>query len=189
MSTQTWQETLVAQGTAGSIFDTYTTAKTVIPATSLYTFGPNAVNVGKTLRITAAGALGTLVTTPGLVAFQVMLGSIVAFTTGNIQMNATAHTLLPWWLNVLLTCRAVGSSTSANFMGMGQVQGIALTLTAAQVDAVNTGGIFSAPATTPTVGTGFDSTIANILDFWVGFTISSASNRVRVDHYLVEAIN
>lgn len=189
MSLQTWSETLVAQSVAGTLFNTYTTAKTVLPATSLYTFPPNFFQIGRSIRVTAAGGLSNIVTTPGTVTMQVMLGTIVVFTTGAIQLNATAHTTLPFWLNVVLTCRAIGVTTSANFMGMGHLQGIMPTLTAAQVDAVNTGGIFSAPAAAPAVGTGFDSTIANILDFWAGFSISNAGNGVQVQQYFAESLN
>jgi len=46
-----------------------------------------------------------------------------------------------------------------------------------------------APITSPAQGTGFDSTVANIWDFWVGFSVSSASNRVRIDQYTVETLN
>lgn len=189
MSKQTWQETLVAQSVAGTLFNTYTVAKTVLPATSLYTFPPNYFEEGKILRVTVQGGLSNIVTTPGTVTLQVMLGSIAVFTTGALQLNATAHTVLPFWLEVLLTCRAIGVTTSANFMGMGRLQGIQPTLTAAQVDAVNTGGIFSAPAAAPAVGTGFDSTIANIIDFWTGFSISNAGNGIQVQNYCVEALN
>jgi hypothetical protein len=189
MSAQTFQETLINQSVAGTLFNTYTTAKTVIPATSLHTFPPNTLRIGKSFRITVAGGLSNIVTTPGTVTMQIMLGAIVVFTTGAIQLNATAHTLLPFWLDVLLTLRAEGASTSANFMGMGRLQGIQPTLTAAQVDDVNTPGIFSAPATAPAVGTGFDSTIANILDFWTGFSISNAGNGIQVAQYVVESLN
>lgn len=189
MSKQTWQETLVAQSVAGSTFASYTTAKTVIPATSLYTFPPNFFEEGKILRVTAMGGLSNVVTTPGTITFQIMLGSIVVWTSGAVQLNATAHTTLPFVLDALLTCRAIGVTTSANFMGMGYVNGIMFTKTAAQVDAANTPGEFPVPATAPAVGTGFDSTIANILDFWVGFSISDAANLVQVQQYVVEALN
>ncbi len=189
MSLQSFQETLVAQSVAGTLFNTYTTAKTVIPATSLVTLPSNYFQIGKTLRVTVRGGLSTLTVTPGTLTLQVMLGSIVVFTTGALQLNATAHVLLPFTLEAVLTCRAIGSSTSANFMGMGRLSGIQPTLTAAQIDAVNTAGIFSAPATAPAVGTGFDSTIANILDFWAGFSVSDAANGIQVQQYIVEALN
>src|SRR6266436_2141581 len=107
MSLQTFQETLVQQRAAGTNFNTYTTAKTVINQNDLFQFPPNYFQIGKKLRITVAGGLSNIVTTPGTVALQVMLGSIVVFTTGNIQLNATAHVLLPFWLDVLLRCDSV----------------------------------------------------------------------------------
>ena len=189
MSLQTFQETLISSSIAGTSFGTYTTAKTVIPPICLFQLPPNYLYVGKKLRITVRGGVGTLVTTPGTMAFQVMLGSIVVYTTGNIQLNATAHTNLPFTLVVDLTCRAIGSGTSANFMGMGTLNGIMFTLTAAQVDGVNSSATMQVPATAPATGTGFDSTIANTLDFFVGFSISNAANTIKVEDYYVEALN
>lgn len=186
---QGFVETIVAQHSQGTLFNTYTTAKTVIPATSLITLPSNYVKIGSTFEITVIGGLSNIVTTPGTVTMQMMMGSAIAFTTGAIQLNATAHTLLPFRLDVMLTCRAVGSGTSANFMGTGRLQGIQPTLTAGQTDATNTGGIFSSPATAPTVGAGFDSTIANILDFWTGFSISNAGNGIQVEQYIVKSLN
>lgn len=190
MSLQTWNELIApAMTAAGSTFNTYTTAKTVIPATSLITLPANWWTVGKTLRITAIGSVSNIVTTPGTMAFQVMMGTIVAWTSGNIQLNATAHTTLPFTLEVLLTCRATGATTSANLLGMGRLNGVMFTKTAAQTDGANTETIIQVPVTAPAVGTGFDSTIANILDFWVGFSISNAGNQIQIQQYLVEALN
>ena len=189
MPMQTWQETIARQVAAGTSFGTYTTAKTVINPQALVTIPAGWFEIGKMLRIRVMGGIGTLVTTPGTITFQVMIGAVIAFTSGAIQLNATAHTDLPFDLEILLTCRAVGSGTSANLMGMGHLRGIMFTLTAAQVDGVNSSASMMVPATTPAVGTGFDSTIANILDFFTGFSISSASNTVTVDSYLVESLN
>lgn len=189
MSLATYEETLVSQKIAGTLYNTYTTAKTVIPAQCLYQFPVNYFVEGKTFHITVIGGLSNIVTTPGTVTFSCMLGSVVVFTTGAIQLNATAHTLLPFWLEIYLTCRATGSSTSANLIGMGRLQGIAPTLTAGQVDEVNGGGVFSVPATAPAVGTGFDSSATQVLDFFAGFSISNAGNGVQVHQYVVESLN
>jgi hypothetical protein len=45
------------------------------------------------------------------------------------------------------------------------------------------------PVTAPALGTAFDSTISQILDFWVGFSISNAGNGIRIDQYDVEILN
>ncbi len=189
MSIQSWDEVKASQQAAGTSFSNYTNAKSVINAQALYTLKANSLYIGKAFRATILAGLSNIVTTPGTIVFQLMIGAVIAFTTGNIQLNATAHTLLPVWIEVILTCRAVGSGANANFMGMGRVQGIQPTLTAAQVDAVNTGGVFSAPATAPAVGTGFDSTVDNVLDFWAGWSINNNGNAIQIQQYLVEELN
>lgn len=177
---------LTSQSKAGTLFNTYTTAKSVINAEDLVTIPANYEKLATKFRVRVAGGISNIVTTPGTITFQCMMGSIVAFTSGAIQMNATAHTLLPFWLDVVLRVDSTGSGTAAKFLGMGKVNGIMFTNTAAQVDAVNTTGEFPCPATAPAVGTGFDSTIANILDFWTGFSISNAGNGIQIYDYEVE---
>jgi hypothetical protein len=187
MSLQTWVETLVTQQAAGTSFATFTTAKTVINAQALYTLPPGFWSIGKTLEIDVMGEISNIVTTPGTITMQVMMGSIVAFTTGAMQMSTTAHTALPFWLKAQVTCRAVGASTSANLMGQAVIISQAVSVSGA--DATTGHASLVAPNTTPAVGTGFDSTISNILDFWVGFSISNAANLVRVSQYTVKSLN
>ncbi len=81
-----------------------------------------------------------------------------------------------------------GSGTAAKFLGMGWLSGLPFTLTAAQVDSVNQPGLFNVPSTAPAVGTGFDSTVAGNLDFFVGFSISNAGNGVQLYDYTVEQL-
>ncbi len=176
---------LTAQTKAGTLYNTYTTAKSVINPEDLVTLPPNYDRVGSRFQIKVAGGLSNIVTTPGTVSFQVMMGTIVAWTSGAIQMNATAHTLLPFKLEVTLRQDSTGNGTAAKFIGQGWLNGIQFTNTAAQTDAVNTTGMFPVPATAPAVGTGFDSTISNILDFWTGFSISNAGNGVQIYDYEV----
>jgi hypothetical protein len=192
MGLQTWQETLAVQQAAGTSFGTYTTAKSVINAQALVVLPAGWWYVGRAMRITAKGGVGSLVTTPGLMNFQVKLGptaNIVVFDTGNIQLNATAHANLPFWLEIELTCRSVGPTTAATLMGLAQVTGRMFTITAGQTDDAQGMQTILSPQTAMAVGTGFDSTTASILDFWVGFTISSASNTVQIQTYKVEALN
>lgn len=181
-------QVLTSQKAAGTLFNTYTTAKTVINAADLVTLPANYLTVGSAFRVRAMGGLSNIVTTPGTVTFQIMMGTIVAWTSGAIQMTTTAHTLIPFNLEVMLRTNAVGSGTSANFLGMGTLNGIMFTV-GAGADSTTVVGSFPVPATAPAVGTGFDSTIANILDFWVGFSISNAGNGVQVYNYTVEQLN
>lgn len=192
MPTQGWNQTLVTQRTAGTLFATYTTAKTVINQQDLYGFYANYFQLGSKLRITVCGAISNIVTTPGTMAFQVMLGSIIGWSSGNIQLNATAHTTLPFKLVIDLTCQltntAVGGAV-AKLFGLGVLTGVMFTKTAAQVDGVNSETVITVPVSIPALGTAFDSTISQILDFWAGFSISNSGNGVRIDQYDVEALN
>lgn len=189
MSRQTYQEVLAVQRAAGTLFTTYTTAKSVINSDALVTIPANYLEVGRRLRVKVRGALSNIATTPGLCNFQVKIGSVAAFDTGNIQLNATAHTTLPFWLEIELTVRSIGSGTSATLIGLAMVCGRMFTLTAGQTDDAQGMQTLLAPATAPAVGTGFDSTVAAILDFWAGFTISNVGNGVQIHEYSVESLN
>jgi hypothetical protein len=68
-------------------------------------------------------------------------------------------------------------------MGLAQATGIMFTRTAGQTDDAQGMQTILAPATAPAVGAGFDSTIANIIDLWAGFTISNAGNGVQIHQY------
>ena len=67
MSLQTWQETLVSAPASGSSFGTFTTAKTVLPTGCLVTLPANWWYIGRVIRVTVQGGIGTLVTTPGTI--------------------------------------------------------------------------------------------------------------------------
>jgi hypothetical protein len=188
---QGYSEVLVTQQAAGTLFNAYTTAKTVLNPQALFTIpaGDAFWKIGKRLRVTIEGGLSNIVTTPGTVTFQVMIGGVIVWTSGAIQLNATAHTTLPFRLEVNLTCRSLGSSTNGTLMGIGTLTGVMFTLTAGQTDATNTPPTLMVPATAPAVGTGFDTTIANIIDFFAGFSINNSGNGIQVQQYTVEALN
>jgi hypothetical protein len=73
-SLQTFNEALVVQGIAGTQKASWTTAVTVIPATSLFQFPPNYFQINKALRFTIAGSIGNVVTAQPTFTFQVMIG-------------------------------------------------------------------------------------------------------------------
>lgn len=195
---QTFIETLMNIGVAGTLLNTYTTAVSVIPAQALYTLPPNYLQIGKSFRVTVLGGLSNIVTTPGTTTMQINMGSIAAFSTGAIQLNATAHVVLPFRLEAYLTMRSVGTGTTATFMGQGVLTGVHFTVTIAATDAwgrVSAADaavshvVLNVPVAAPAVGAGFNSTIANILDFFLGFSISNVGNGVQVQQYFVEALN
>ena len=178
---------IAAQQSSGTAKNTWTTAVTVINPQALVTLPSNYLYLGKQLRVTAVMGVSNVITAQNQFTFQVMMGSIVAWTSGAIACNTAAHTLLPAKLVVDLRVNTIGSGTSAHFIGVGALTGIMWTY-AAGADPVN-GAILMVPITTPAEGTGFDSTIANILDFWVGCQTSNAGNGVTVYEYYVEDLN
>ncbi len=188
MARQTWVSAEAIQSIAGSNFATFDTAKTVIPATALRTIRANTLKIGDALEIDVWGSISNIAATPGTIVFQVMIGSSIAFTTGVIQLNDTAHTNLPFHLKALLTVRAIGNGTSANTMGMGVITGKMVTVTADETDGANTNSIIHVPATAPAVGAGFDSTTDKLLDFFCGFSISNAGNNVAIQQYVVKSL-
>ena len=84
MSLQTWQETLVSAPASGAAFGTFTTAKTVLPVGCLVTLPANWWYIGRAIRVTVHGGIGSLVTTLRCV-------SIGASTSATLLGQAHLH--------------------------------------------------------------------------------------------------
>lgn len=180
-------QTLASQQAAGTLFNTYTTAKSVINPTELVTLPPNYLRIGSKLRIKAWGGLSNTAAA-ATVTFQVMMGSVVAWTSSAVQMSTTTNTLTPFDFEVTLRLDTAGSGTSAKFIGGGRLGGLSVQLGAGAANPTVTDSILFLPAGAPADGTGFDSTVSEILDFWVGFGTSSASNGIQLYDYTVEQL-
>lgn len=188
MSQYSWREVVAHdQGVAGAALTNTVTATSLLPAGALWTMPGNLLKVGTKLHITAAGQISNVVTAAPTFAFDVRLGSVSAFTM-TAQCSTTAHTSLPWKLQVLLTCRAIGATTTANFFGVGEIMGQAFNLTAAADAGTGHPGILL-PTTTPAAGTGFDSTASNQIDLRGTWSAANASNSIQVLHYMLELLN
>ena len=192
MSLQSWQETLVAAQGDGTALASSTTATSILPTAAQYTLPANYFSaIGKMIRITAAGRVSTVVTTPGTLTLDIRLGTlaspIVVFNGGAMNLNTTAQTNATWQFQAILTARALGSGTSANLLGTAWFSSRAIIGSAA----VAAGGdnIDLLPDTAPAVGTGFDSTITNVLDFFAKWSVSNAANSIQVHQYFVESLN
>src|SRR6266508_731371 len=168
-SRQGWVEALAWQEADGPAVTGTAAASLLIPSTSplsgqsgRFTLPANFFDVGKVLRITAAGRISNIVTTPGTLTLDVRLGSTVVFNGGAVSLNIVAKTNVTWWLEMLLTCRSIGATA-------------ATTLSAAL------------PASAPAAGTGFDSTVANVLDLFATFSLTG--NSITAHEYTLEALN
>jgi hypothetical protein len=135
------------------------------------------------------GDISNIVTTPGTITFQFMLGAVIAWTSGAIQLSTTAHTTLPFWLDVDLTCQVDGAGTQAKLMGQGIITSQCVANTAVADSVANTLPTLLLPNTTPAQGTGFDSTASQKVDIFAAFSISNAGNGVRSRQYRLRALN
>ena len=192
MSLQSWQETLIAAQVDGTALASSTTATSIIPAAARYTLPANYfAAIGKSLRVKASGRISTVATTPGNLTLDIRLGTvatpIVVFTTGTMSLNTTAQTNATWIFEAMLTCRAIGASTSANLIGTAVWSSRAILGSAA----VGSGGDSAdvQPDTAPAVGTGFDSTITNVIDFFGTWSVSNAANSILCHQFFVESLN
>lgn len=187
MSAYSWREVVAHdQGVAGAALTNTVTATSILPAGALWTLPGNLLKVGSKLHVTAAGQVGNVVTAAPTFAFDVRIGAVSVFTMV-AQTSTTAHTALPWKLEVLLTCRAIGSGTSANFFGIGMATSQAFNLTAA-ADAGTSHPNIILPTTTPAAGTGFDSTTGGIIDLRGTWSAANASNSLTLHHYMLELL-
>lgn len=187
-----FQECLITSQVDGTALTNSTTATSIIPAAARFTLPSNFFWVpGKMLRVTASGRISTVTTTPGNLTLDIRLGTvaspIVVYTTGTMSLNTTAQTNATWSSQFILTCRAIGAGTSANLMGTGFWASRAVLGSAA----VGSGGdgVDVQPDTAPAVGTGFDSTITNVVDLFATFSVANASNSILCHQYVLESLN
>lgn len=114
--------------------------------------------VGETFELEAEG-FWTTGATAGTVTFQMKIGSVVIATTGAIAPTISMTTR-PWRFKQRFTVRAVGSGTSANVFAQGK---------GFEYEPATPSTATTASTTWQTVNTavssGFDSTIANLIDF------------------------
>lgn len=189
MSQQSWSETLVAANVAGTLFNTYTTAKTVLPTGALVTLPANYWYVGRSMRMTILGAESHRVTGPDTMTFQFNLGAVAAFSSGVINLTTTAHTTIPFKAECIVTCRSIGASTAATLIGQWLLWGQGFAMGASLADGVANTGWAMGPNTAPAVGTGWDSTATQNVDLFVAQSVSNAGNGVQIHQYLLESLN
>lgn len=192
MSTLGYAQCLVSSQVDSTALSNSTTATSIIPAAARFAIPANFFYIGKQLLVKASGRIGTVVTTPGNITFDFRLGvqgtPIVVFNGGATALNVTAQTNATWDLEMLLTCRAIGASTSANIIGTGKWISRA-SLNAPAVGTTTGVGTVLLPDTAPAVGTGFDSTVVNMADLFATFSIANASNTITTHEYSLWDVN
>lgn len=183
---------IASMPTQGTQSNTYTTAISMLTSgtglgsPAFITLTPSQLLTGSRLRIEFEASVSNRVTGPDTFTIQVMVGAVIAFTSGAITLTTTAHTNIPVSGVINLTCQAMGNGTKTQMMGR-------LTMTGQMIQQGGTAGADSAtlsntiimPNTAAALGTGFDGTVANTLDFFVAQSVSNAGNGFRLDQYNV----
>ena len=162
-------------------------AASCIPTPNKLTLPNNYWRLGRAWRIQMHGRISSVITTPGTARFDLRIGAVVAWDSLAILLDTVAgHTTMPWMLDVLLTCRAVGAGTVTQLFGSGRwhcedVLGTPATSPKGGITAMVPWNV------APAVGTGFDNTLANTVD--VFFTQTVATGSMTVHQYVIEEMD
>lgn len=190
MSRQLWFEPFVSAAGDGTALTNSTTATSLLPAANKFTL-PSAFFQyadGTTLRFRATGRISTVVTTPGTLTLDIRFGSVVVFNGGAMTLNTTAQTNVNWVFEADLVIRAVGASTSANVIGQGFFMSHAVIGSPAPT-AGGCGTHLLPYNAAPAVGTGFDSTASQTIDFFGTWSVANASNSITLHTASIASIN
>lgn len=190
MSKQGWQEVLITSQVDGAALTATVTPTSILPPSARYTLPSNYFSeAGKSIRIRAAGRI-TTVTTPGTLTLDVRFGAIaspiVVFNGGPMNLNATVQTNATWEFELTLACRSIGSGSAATMLGIGSWASRAIIGSPAA--GAGAPGNALLPDTAPVVGTGFDSTLTNVVDFFATWGTSNG-NSIQTHQYVLESLN
>jgi hypothetical protein len=187
MPLQTWRQTLITMQGDGVAVANTAAETSLLLGQAKYTLQTNFVDtIGKAFAIKAAGRISHLAS--ATVLFRFKLGptaNIAVFADVARALNATAKTNVTWDLELALLVRAVGSGVVATILGTGLFTSEAVINVGANTNALS----MSLPAGSPAVGTGFDSTVANVADLTVQWGAASASNTIQAHTYQLESLN
>jgi hypothetical protein len=188
MSQQTWYEVLTCASSDGPTL-TAAARASCIPTANRIVLPNNYFYIGRAIRFQLSGRISCVVTTPGTFRFDVCMGSAgttIVFDTLAQNLNIVAKTTVPWSLDLILVCRAVGSGTATTFFPCQSIfQSEAVV--GSPLPTVGGNGSLYVPTGTPAVGAGCDNTVAAALDVFFTQTVNTGS--LTVHTYLVSALN
>lgn len=171
-------------GTTNGPTLTAASAASCIPTPNRLILPNNYWTLGKTWLAFISGRISNAVTTPGTARFDLRTGpsgTIVAYDSGALNLNIVAKTTIPFLIMVRLVCQALGAGTVTQLFGLGNFQSEAVI--AAPLPTVGGNGALLCPVGTPALGTGFDNTAANAVDWF--FTQTVATGSLTVHQYEV----
>ena len=142
---------------------------------------------GKRIKFLVNGSISNIVTTPGTLTLDITFAAVQVWNSGAMQLSAVAHTTLPFWLEVVMTCAAIGSGTTATVKSAGLIVSQCVIPAIGIVDAGSHNALI-VPNVTPIVSTGFDSTILNAIDIFGTFSLNNA-NAIQIHQFAIEEMN
>lgn len=172
MSNQTWPSLVYAAPASGAAL-TAAAAASCLPVPLKPVLDANFFKyVGQQIQIKAWGIISNAVTTPGTARFDVRLGGTVVFDSLAIALDTAVHTNAQWELDIMLTCRVIGSA--AQVMGQGEWR------------SENGKGVLATPPqpavplrlpwnSAPALGTAFDDTASKAFDLFFTQTVATGS--------------
>jgi hypothetical protein len=180
MSSNSWNQTLITAQGDGTALANSAVAASLLPGAAKFVLPSNLFNPGVALRLRASGRMSSAASTPGTFTFDVRFGSTVVFNGGASATLATSAVNLAWELDLLLTCRTIGSGTAATLIGGGRLLSAALAAATP---------IMLLPASAPAVGSGFDSTASQVVDLFGTWSVANASNTMTLHQYELALLN
>lgn len=144
-----------------------------------YTMAGNRLRIGDQIVMKAAGRISCVITTPGTARFDLSNGGTANFDTGAIDLNIVAKTNVSWYLDVLGTVRAIG--TTGNIFWQGFWLSEANKNVAVPTTGPGPGGAMVPWNTAPVIGPNFDTTVSQLWD--LQFTQTVATGSVTLHQY------
>lgn len=183
-------ENIVSSATDGPTL-TAAARASCIPTANRIVLPNNFFYIGRRIKITMSGRISSVITTPGTARYDVCLGAagttIIFDSLAILLDSVAAHTNVAWFLDVELTCRAVGASASTTFF---PTKALWTSEDILGVPATAPKGVLSAVLPwnlAPAVALGMDNTAASALD--VFFTQTVATGSMTVHSYTVDVTN
>jgi hypothetical protein len=136
---------------------------------------------GKPLWLRLFGRISTVVTSPGTLNLYLRFGSIDVFDSGAMTLNVAAQTNELWMLDVLLTARVLGDTTTANLAAMGTWTSHAVIGAPAAAAGGATSHTLPYTVAPGTAGNGFDSSASQLVDVQAKWGTANAANSIRLE--------
>ncbi len=166
---------LATSSTISTVNTTITETTLLGTAVGSYTLPANFFTVGKTIRFTARGYMGTF--TSGTINIKFKLGSTIIMSTG-AQTPTASLTNKQWVAEGMITCTVIGNAAAGKVVGEAYWEyNIADQGNPTRWTASN----FAVQA--------LDTTISNVFDLTITWSVSNAANTMSATNFVLESLN